>query len=609
MTEMYNKPSAEKKDWQARLCERIKKEWDDGKTYTSSLNELYEDLYKMMRGKRPGKLYDWQSDISLRKCFQVVWTAVSYITRKMWAQTPVINVNGFDSKGCWQRERLLTVWMAKDKYYITMVLGLLRLLLNGVVIIKKAWNQELVQKERKGTVPKWGTEGTMEFGQDMIQSFPVVDEPEDIVLNNKDVVVDWMLKPGEQISKGRFVIHRFVSDLDALDPDMYVNLDKVEPQSLQGTSEAEDHASLRQEDRQESPPDSDYEEGEFFERQGLLPVKKKKSGPFEWVYDEDGDSMQMIVTMANKNNPVVVRFEPNPYGEIAYVSGHLFLDSERWQSQGMVEPAKDIYNAMDDNVNAMFDEIWKNLMPPVMMDKFAVQDWDSIKWAPSQIWLMRGNPRESVMIPRGSEITRDAYSKHQMLDSEGQLITSITPSAQGRDASNTATQGALNAQFSSSKLDFIVEMVEASWLVPSVHMTVRFAQKFAHPLTFISILGEAFHYDKFMEEYKFLPMVSSVKSPEQTEVEIREDIQLLQLVATVPNPNTPKIMNYLLGNILRNRDKPQLAEMFDEDFFEPKTDAGQMEMMQRSLGAGTASNEQGIPMSAQERSTRQLTYE
>ena len=593
MTEIYDKPKEKYPDWQAEVCSRIGKEWDNGRQYVSSLNELYEDLYLMLRGKRPTKNYDWQSDISLRKAFQVVWTAISYITRKVWGQEPVIGVQGFDDKGCWQRERMLAVWMAKDKYFMVMVLGLLRLLLNGVVIVKKTWVQELVQvKSSQG--PK---------------SFPIKDEPKDVVINNKDVVVDWMLKPGQQISEGRFVIHRSVEDLQSLkDAGIYTNLDDVEPQTLQSTTENDDHARLRQEDEQESPPETGFDECEIFERQGLFPVKAKKSGKFEYVYDKDGEQMQMIAVMANKKNPVLIRFEPNGYGEIAYVSGQLFIDPERWQSQGMVEPAKDIYTALDDNVNAMFDEIWKNLMPPVMMDKFAVQDWDSIKWAPNQVWLFRGNPGEGVMIPRGTEITRDAYSKHQMLDSEGQLITSITPTSQGMDASNTATQGALNAQFSTAKLDFIIEMMENSWLVPSVKMTVRFAQKFAHALTFLSILGEPFKFDQYLEEYKFMPAASSVKSEEQTEIEIREDIQLLQMISSIPNPNTPKILNYLLGNILRNRNKPQLAALFDEEYFEPQSEAGNMEMIKRSLGPGTASNERGISMSPAERSMRQRTY-
>lgn len=610
MTQTYGK-TQQMTDWKDDLCEKINKEWDDGRQFVTGLNEMYEDIYLMMRGKRPTKNYDWQSDLTLRKAFQVVWTTISYVTQKVWGQEPVIGVKGYDAKGCWQRERLLQTWMSEDRYFMTMVLGLLRLMLNGTAIIKKVWNQELVKVDQgEAETPTWQNGRMATQTAPQVVSFPLKDEPDDIVVNNKDVVVDWLLRPGQPIHEGRFVIHREVVDIDELDPEVYVNLGEIEPEDLARTEEASDHARLRQEDKQENPPDSEfYDEAELYERVGWLPVKEKEDGPFQYVYDEEGDKMLMIATMAGKKSPVLVRFEPTPYEEINYVSAQLYIDPERWEAQGLVEPAKDIFVAIDDNVNAMFDEIWKNLMPPTMMNKHAVQEWDSIKWAPSQIWMMQGNPSENVMIPRGTEITRDAWQKHGMLDAESQLITSVTPAVQGTDASRTATQGALNVQFSTNKLDFITRMIEVTWLIPTSRMTTRFAQKFAHPLTFLAILGEPFRFDRFMEEYKYQPAASSVQTPEQTEIEIQQDMQMIQVLSAIPNPNTPKMINYFLANILRNRKRPQLAAMLDEEYFEPQGEAGNMQMIQRSLGAGTSSNEEGLSMSPTERGIRQRTYQ
>ena len=277
MTQTYGKTERQK-DWKDDLCEKILKEWDDGRQFVSGMNDMYEDIYLMMRGKRPNKNYDWQSDLTLRKAFQVVWTAVAYVTQKVWGQEPVIAVKGFDSKGCWQREKILQKWMQRDKYFITMVLGLLRLMLNGTAIIKKVWNQELVQMDQgQAQTPVWGEQGQMQYEErPVVDTFPLKDEPVDIVLNNKDVVVDWLLRPGQQISEGRFVIHREVVDIDSLDPELY-DLKDLEPSTADSTTETEDHARLRQEDQKETPPKSEfYGELEKFERQGLLPVKEKK---------------------------------------------------------------------------------------------------------------------------------------------------------------------------------------------------------------------------------------------------------------------------------------------------------------------------------------------
>lgn len=609
----YNAPKNTKElkatdpeNWEAKVAKQVIEEWEKGQTFQTSLNEMYEDLYLMMRGKRPKKQYDYQSDLTLRKAFQVLWKMITYVSQKIYGASPIIGVAGHDKEGCWQRETLLETWMEEDKYFMVVVQGLLRLGLNGTVIGKKSWKQKLV---------------TIQGQNGQRQSFPVEDRPEDIIVNNKDIVVDWLLRPGQSITESRFIIHREVTDFMTLFNSKvnYQNLDDVKGKTLDETQEAEDHAKVRQEDDQESPPESGmYREVELFERQGLWPVKVSKKGDIrpifdkEEIYSEGTQWKQMLVTVADYRNPVLVRWEENPYGEMNYWDGHLYLDAERWQSQGVLEPAKDVFIAQDDNLNAMFDEIWRNLFPPTVINKFAPGiEWDTIKWAPSQMWLVGGNPNDNILVTRGTEITRDAWTKHQMLEGEIQTITPVTHSIAGMGKEKTATLGALNATFSSSQLDFIVKMVEVTWLIPSSKMTLRFAQKFAHDLTFIAILGKAFQFDKFLDEYRFRPCASSVKLPEQREIEIQQDIQMIQVVGAMQNPNTAKVVNYFLKNILRNRNRQEAIALLDENYFEPQTPGGQIERMMggNQPAAGSASNEQGLSMSPGERSMRGRTYQ
>lgn len=611
----YNKqtnpkePNPKKSDpdsWQSKVCEQVISEWGKGQTYTSSLNDMYEDLYLMMRGKRPKKNYDWQSDITLRKAFQVVWKMVSYVSQKVYGSYPIIGVSGFDKKGCWQRETLLETWMEEDRYFLVLVQGLLRLGLNGTVIGKKNWKQQLT---------------TVRNPQGESQQFPIEDRPEDLILNNKDVVCDWLLRPGQSITQGRFVIHREVVDMMTLynSKVRYINLDDIKTgQTANRTEEAVDHARERGEDGQDQIPESDlYSEVEKFERQGLWPVKVGKKGDIipifdrEEIYSEGTQWKQMLCTVADPQDPVLIRWEENPYGEMNYWDGHLYIDAERWQSQGVVEPAKDVFIAQDDNVNAMFDEIWRNLFPPTIVNKFAQVDWDTVKWAPGQMWKMAGNPNDNIQITRGSNITSDAWQKHALLEGEIQTITPVTHNIAGAGQEKTATVGALNATFSSAQLDFIVKMIEVTWLIPSAKMTLKFAQKFAHPMTFLALLGEPFHFDQYLDQYKFRPCASSVKLPEQRDREIQEDLQLIQIVSSIQNPNTPKVVNYFLRNIMRNRNRPEMVALFDEQYFEPSTPAGQLERMVGGGGEveqGTASNERGIAQSASERMTRAGRY-
>ena len=627
MTEYYGTPPADAKnmpeiEWQTKLCEMGKNEWDKGQQHCSALNKLHEDIYSMLRGERPDKEYDWQSNIVINKVFQVVWTAVPYFLRKIFGATPVIGVEGFDRKGCWQREILLDKWRGKDNFGITLTMAVLRGVLNGVAFVKKDWKQKTIKlkQNKQAYAPRYDESGNMVQNQQAkmpVRTFPVEDGPDDTVLNNRDVVIDWALRPGQSCREGRFFIQREVVDLETLHASGvdYFNLDKIIEQTPVETTMNQDHASMLKKDRMENPPEQEfYKEVEVFERQGVLAVKREGD---EWVpvlnldeaYKEDSDVQfkHWIFTWANNDNPVLIRFEENTYGEINVNDLHFYFDPERQQGMGMVEPFKDVASAMMDNINAMFDEINKNLMPPTIFNKFAVFDWDSIQHAPGQKWLMQGNPNESVMMPRPTDITRDAWQRHALFDSEIKLTSSVMPAVQGADQAETATQGVLNAQFSTGKLDFLLWMIEQTYLTPDAQMTIRFAQKFAHPMTFISLLGEAFKFDQFHEEYKFRPVASSVKLEQQKEVEIKEDMQLIQMLSSMQNPNTAKMINYFMANILRNRGVPQMAEMLDEKYFEPQSEEGKTAMVMNSIGAGTPSNEQGIPMSDVERGARGAT--
>lgn len=639
----FNKQEEEKEEtktdetpnWEAALCKHVLKEWDKGQTYCSQLNDLYEDLYNMIRGERPQKNYDWQSNIVINKVFQIVWTAIPYITQKIFGASPVINVQSFDKKGAWQREAILEFWnnlhATVDKehipFFLIMVSWLLRSLLNGVGILKKTWHQKLETQSVDVQVPMGFEEDgqtiRMEAHKKSVKT-PVEDWPHNVIVNNRDVVVDWMLKPGQSIRHGRFIIHRSVVDLDYLQNSdvKYFNLDKIDITSTAATTLSEqDHSAMKSKDGQDATPTSDiYTEIEVFERVGLIPVYSKKQDG-RWVACLDKEEIndpsnpvkmrEMVCTVVRSGKmETLIRFEPNPYDLKNYIDMHIYLDEERWQSMGMVEPVKDLQTALNDNINAMFDKTWQELMPPVIVNKFALWDWDTMQYAPRQRWLVGGNPAESILPMQGQRITADAWQNHMLFDSEIQLTAAVNTPMQGAGKEKAATTNVLNVQMSAGKLDFIVKMVEQTALVPNAQMDVMFAKKFAHPMTFKMILGEPFEFGGWEDIYRYVPSASTVKLEYQKETEIQQDIQLIQILSTVQNPNMPKVLNVLWGNILRNRNMPQQAAIFDEDFYEPSSDAGNVTMLKRMMGGGaTPSNQNQIPMSGTEKNMRGLTYE
>jgi len=626
-------------NWEEQLCKQIRTEWEKGKTYVDDLNVMYDDIYAMLHGERPKKDYDWQSNVVINKVFQAVSTAIPYLTQKIFGATPIIGVKSYNQQGSWERQEILEFWHTMQAppgtnhtpYFSVIVMWVLRALLNGVGIMKKTWNQKLKTETetRQVDIPLQDETGanvqTELHTIEIEHTFPVEDWPLNTPINNKDIVFDWNLKPGESISRGRFVIHREMVDLDFLyRSGLYMNLGEINPKLNTTDSETR---KAHEVPGQENVPDSDiYADIEVYERVGILPVKETKGG-YEPVFDKDDiygnddiEMINMIATVARlgssgEQKDILIRFEPNPYECINYIDVHIFLDSERWNSIGLIEPIKDLQVAVNDNINAMFDEIWQNLMPPVIVNKFALWDWDTMVYAPHQRWLVGGSPADSIHFKEPSNITRDAWQKHALLDNEIQVST-VTNSMQGMGREKTATTNVLNAQMTAGKLDFILKMIEVTGLIPSAQMDVKFAKMFAHPLTFQTILGSQFQYSDWEETYKYIPAAASVKLEHQKETEIMQDIQLMQIVGSMQNPNVPKIMNVIWGNILRNRNMPKEAGFFDENFFEPASEAGNMQMLRRMLGGGAMGgggqvpqNQNALPMSGQEQSVRRGTHQ
>ena len=593
--------------WEDELSDLITDEWTKGRQYVDDLDDLFDDIYSMIRGERPEKNYDWQSNVVINKAFQVIWTAVPYIAQKIFGASPVMGVVSFDKKGAWQREQILEFWHQLQgvensehvPYFLIVVQMLIRTTLNGMGYMKKTWTQKLVTRNGR--------------------KIPIEDHPHNIVVGNKDIVFDWELSPEKSIRQGRFVIHRTVNDLDSLDSSgLYENLDEINKhQSMENSTRNQDHAEATSKNDQDTTPSSDiYTDVEVYERVGLLPVIRKDG---VWQYSVDGDKKYMVAVKAmggKDTKDVIIRLDKSEYEEINYIDAKCYMDTERFNSVGLIEPAKDTITAMNDVFNGISDEMWKNLMSPIVINKHALWDWDTMTYAPGQRWMVAGDPSKALLPLPPSNVTRDAWQTYGLLDNETQQ-TSVTNSMAGAGKEKTATTNVMNAQLSASKLDFVLKMFEITCLIPSAQMDIRFAKKFAKQETLDLIVAvaaqeqgkppEPFQFSDWEEVYKYTPVASSVKTGQIKERETQEDIQLLQMLGAMKNPKTAKIMNKILANIFRNRDMPVEADMLDEDYFEPETEAGGIDQIMKTM-SGAASNDSGVPMSGAEQGVRQSTY-
>ncbi len=189
-----------------------------------------------------------------------------------------------------------------------------------------------------------------------------------------------------------------------------------------------------------------------------------------------------LVVVANRDTAILNM--PNSYGFKPYYHAWYGDVLRRFYSQGVCDIVESEQRLQTALLNGRLDELALSLHRP-MVKKLGIKvPTYALRSRPGQIWEAE-NPREDVVFMDVPNITQSAYIETsaselrvQKVTGQNDLYSSGTPSSGGNSASRTATGIGAQVQASGSRIQYIVENLQDSFLEPMLNHLVTLNHMF-----------------------------------------------------------------------------------------------------------------------------------
>lgn len=182
------------------------------------------------------------------------------------------------------------------------------------------------------------------------------------------------------------------------------------------------------------------------------------------------------------NREVCVLNMPNSFGFIPIYSTFYADMLDRFYAMGVCDVLDGEQRLQGALLDGRLDEVSLNIHRPVVKRRSINTPAYMLRQRPGQVWDAE-NPKEDFVFPDPPRIMQEAYLEQQFSDVRAQKITGVTdlamlgtPAAGGNSANRTATGVGVQAQASASRLQYIVENVEDSFVEPILNDTVKLNQ-------------------------------------------------------------------------------------------------------------------------------------
>lgn len=619
--------------------------------YTMSKNNQdgkfkdFEATIDMLECKRNEKEYDWMSDNFLPEFPSIVLTDASdwanqYFTTRSFVEVKLEGDNPLDKPKCAAAKKLINKVLNNRAMYHFHKYIRARMINTsiGEVYLLCRWEQEFRDKFL-GYEEVPSTSMDM-YGNPLVApniQVPAMEQKEkyesELVRDmfNYDVLDPRNVFPSSEYAysaqEKEFIIVRSEKTWFQLKADEakngYIGIDKLRKY----TSQPEQTDTSRDTEDDEEP-DLEQVNPKFdvIERFGKFWVTIKASDEngyptkIEPGYDKDGnvksgaDFIECIITFAQRGGESwLIRFQPTPFVDSKgkpyrpLVRGICYVHptKDTGLNDGLL--GRELQVAINDTFNISNDRIKLATMPTLKVKKYSNLDNPTIYFEPQHaIEVEDTKDIEEFQI---SDNIQGALQQIQMLKGYMQQATAKYPTTMGDVptlASTTATAVSEAGGKSSLRTNYKSLTVEYTMLTEFYWMIMQMAWQFANPETAQKMLGDlmmAFDPDA---DYTFTPVSSAIETEFGKFKKLSIIDQFLGRIANIPNPNTPKVLNYLLGKAfeLFSDEFPDYKNFLLDESVPPPMEEGQMSPQMSQPNVMPTSNQNGLPMSLPEEGVR-----
>jgi hypothetical protein len=637
----------------------IDSELRTGTDNSNAFNRDYEALLDMLECERNEKEYDWMSNYFLPEFASIILSDASdwanqYFQTRGFVEVKLEGDNPDDEKKCKAAKLCLnkTLNMREIYHYHKYIRARMVNALAGHVYAL-CWWETLRNNRVIGYTTKQVPTGMDNMGNPIVnpimqeETFDEVDEPvvdNSIVydrfnydiIDPRNVFVD--PKYSYTVQDKDWIIIRSQKTYEALKMDEtynnYINLDVIKDliDKRNDIETATDINTLKRDTNKQVPDKPINKYFDVYERYGVFwckvlerdaqnkPTKIRPGFKESGEVDSNAVLLETIITIAvNGGTQTLIRFEVTPFVDnkgLPYkpiVRGWCYIHPSKDDGMSDGKFMRELQIALNDQFNLSNDRTMLATMPTLKGKKYALQDNSTIYFEPEHVMELE-SPDDVVEFKIADDI-QGSLAQQQMLKQFMEQVTAKFPTAMGelpRQASTTATAISETANKAGGRANYKSLTIEYTYLAELYNMILQMTWQFMQPETAVKIFGDTVESFDPNGDYTFQPVSSNIEEEYSKAKKLQIIDQMMGRLVNVPNPNTMKVLNYMLMKAfeLLGSEFPEYKKyLFDETAPPPPPPGGggaQGNPMGVANGVGGGPvNQSGLPQSPQMESVQQ----
>ena len=605
---------------EAIISQVIGSEFVTAQTNMQNDTDDFESYIDLLDSIRSEKEYDWNSDIAIPEFASQMLTQSSidvgqYFQTRDFAEVYLQEDSEEASQTADAAKELInrTLNQRHIHHYQKFVRGKLCNHLLGRVYLRCWWEQKVERVETSGaTDPSTGIQAEPTTSEKIVFdrfNYDVLD-PRNVFTDNEYVY---------SLQDKKWIIIRFERTLEQLKADKesmgYFNLDRLDkkPDGKETETSRDTYNKIDAEVKESKPVSKSFD---ILERYGSYWTVKSDDGVRPGI-DKEGNVIEgavfqeVIASFAvNGSQKELIRFQLQPYTDAENISfrplirGLCYIHPSDDGGSGDGKYSRELQIAINDTFNISQDRVMLATLPVLKAKKYTTEDNPTIRFAPEHVMELENVDDVKEMIIKDDVI--GALNQIGILTNKMQTVTALTSGAQGlRGAPSTsATEVATTSNRTDTRTNYKSMTYENTVLVEFYWMIMQMTWRFAKPETGLKLMGEkVFRFDP-TKDFFYKPVTGAIETEESKANKIRQWTQLLQIMVQVQHPQVVNLINDVVTKIsvLMGDEKSAVVKKL----LDPKVPIQQNGQDQpQAQAGGAASNQNGVPQSIPEQSTRE----
>lgn len=341
-----------------------------------------------------------------------------------------------------------------------------------------------------------------------------------------------------------------------------------------------------------------------------VPIKAKIGTDNEGEPLDNAEWIEVLVEVAkNGSTEFLVRFQPTPFIDASnqpykpVIRGLCYIHPTKDDGLSDVVYAKDLQQGIDDTLNVSNDRVMLATLPTLVGTEASLSDNSSIYFEPEHVIqeMEQGDIREIQI----SDNIGGALQQIGLLTSKMQQVTAIYPTTMGQlpgESTTKATAIAESSTRSNTRSNYKALTFENTFLGELYWMIRHMTWRFASPETGVALMGEKVYNFDPTKDYYHKPVSQAIETEQSKEAKINRYTQILGYITQIGHPDAVKIVNHILLRIYTLMGDEYVSVM--NTLLDPKKPITSGSDQQED-NSTPASNQQGIPQSSIEQSTRE----